>query len=942
MNTKIESVNRGMLNEERIAICSHFGCGTIKKVKPLKFGSFGFRKYPKCSKHKLSLVFVDEFVEQFICSVNACLFDLSSLPPKDLVNSITEDVPEELELFINVWMYCSPIGRGAQIISRYFDGLSKGYIKLLSRKQRKAIQCGKSSKRSYNMLRQGLKKIADEYTLFLQELRAVSHDYCDLNKVLPLSKKSCDIIKTWRKKQSVNRRKKSTKDENLNNISLLKNDYDDILHLRTSSFIIGKPPTEKISAFELFSAYFEFLKEGLCSKLKKENIQQVLNIQETNTENSSSKSHLRQELLTNLYGIIDLINLYNSDQKDVMKSKSKEILEEFISRIEQKEFYLPKNANLRVIASTLVYTTALYVKKLPILTTRKIGNIADATPSNISRYYRRYFEKLYPRKNFEIYGFKRIKLIISLYFFELLKNSKLRTSELISNLEKEIYSEFFKEEFGEYFTKDIEILRNMVTQYRDKFIKYFSDLAEIVKLLANTSKIHKEIGAKVYLKPIIDLLNEENFNLFQKSRFVFSVREIYDSLRHKNPDLFPPRAYQTKDRNVTNKQRTKTDKDLIRIIGSRLKIYAIKNIYKGKYFKNGQGKCQECQEEKMIINTDISRLNALEFHHTSEKENHFTANRLYELFTKNLRNLNLLEWLIELMEAEEVVLICRNHHRILEEKYYGYFHYLINWKNLFRYPPEVIHALIRISVDTFYKTKLLSVNKKAGIRDAIARYMKKRYIIEFFYGGSCHTCGEFHTNNHLPAFVYHHKNEESKTVNISKVYHLTCSEIIQIIIKEQGGYVCSNCHRLIHYNKFIPLLDDIYKDKNMIKRITNDYNRILRAFAPIEGVDIRMKGPLIKPTLDTDSFMKFLIAIYEISKMGKEVNNTELKEYLSYHDVSSITGFFRRKADIIGNYISVIKGVSKSSPTKYKLNEKGKNVISLFYKFMDFYAISSN
>ena len=172
----IESVSRKMLKEERIAICSHFGCGTIKKVKPLKFGSMGFRKYPKCSKHKLSLVFVDEFIEQFISSVNSCLFDISSLPPKDLVNSVTKDAPEELKLFINVWMYCSPIGRGAQVVSKYLDGLSKAYIKLLSRKQRKVIKGGKKSKNTYNMLRQGLKKVAEEYTLFLQELRTRSHD----------------------------------------------------------------------------------------------------------------------------------------------------------------------------------------------------------------------------------------------------------------------------------------------------------------------------------------------------------------------------------------------------------------------------------------------------------------------------------------------------------------------------------------------------------------------------------------------------------------------------------------------------------------------------------------------------------------------------------------------------------------------------------------------
>jgi len=85
----IESkVSRKSIKEERIAICPHFGCTHLIKVKPLKLGVFGFRKYPKCSKHKISLVFVDEFIGNFIQAVNACLYDKSSLPPKNLIDNI--------------------------------------------------------------------------------------------------------------------------------------------------------------------------------------------------------------------------------------------------------------------------------------------------------------------------------------------------------------------------------------------------------------------------------------------------------------------------------------------------------------------------------------------------------------------------------------------------------------------------------------------------------------------------------------------------------------------------------------------------------------------------------------------------------------------------------------------------------------------------------------
>lgn len=76
MKVLIDSVNKKELREERIAICPQFGCNTIKKIKPLKFRFLGFNRYPKCSKHKIHLVFVDEFIGTFVESVSACTFDI--------------------------------------------------------------------------------------------------------------------------------------------------------------------------------------------------------------------------------------------------------------------------------------------------------------------------------------------------------------------------------------------------------------------------------------------------------------------------------------------------------------------------------------------------------------------------------------------------------------------------------------------------------------------------------------------------------------------------------------------------------------------------------------------------------------------------------------------------------------------------------------------------
>ena len=136
----MKQASRKAVEVDRIAICPHFGCYHLKKIKSLKFGGFGFGKYPKCSKHRLHLVFVDEFIAHFFRAIIACFFDKESAPPEQILNALKTRVPDDLKHLINAWMYCISIGKGAQIISRYMNGLSRGYMKVLSRKQRKLLR----------------------------------------------------------------------------------------------------------------------------------------------------------------------------------------------------------------------------------------------------------------------------------------------------------------------------------------------------------------------------------------------------------------------------------------------------------------------------------------------------------------------------------------------------------------------------------------------------------------------------------------------------------------------------------------------------------------------------------------------------------------------------------------------------------------------------------
>jgi len=942
MRERYGQVSRKTVEEDRIAICPQFGCRHLEKVKPLKFGFLGFRKYPKCSKHKIYLVFVDEFIGNFIQAINACLFDISSLPPENLINLIKTKAPNGLKAFINGWVYCNSIGRGAQIISKYMGGLANSYMKLLSRKQRKSFQNERCSKKRYEMLYSGLKKIAKEYTNLLQKLREKSEVLHDLRELRPFSDKVRNLVQTWLKgylnKIHVSNGKKRS-DSLIQNksLSMLKKEYDKILHIGTCTLLLGKSTeivTKGISAFELFSAYHEFLEAGLCRELKREDIQMTIKDKETVAVLTIKIHHFKQKVMDYLKNLLGLID-GTADQKKFIWSKSLEILDKFISRAENNEFTIRKNTNPKKIAAAIIYTVTISNENIPKISMGQTANIANIGQSDISKVYIRYFKHLYPRTEFlfSAYELKRIKQNISLYFFELIRNAEIVTSELVSHLRENILKN--NNIPGQLTRKDINILHEMATQYQDTFIKYFSDLAEVVKQLTISSKVHKKIGALLIIKYLAGFLEEKDVNLLQTSQgFSRSVREIFDFLKEKFPNFFPTRI-KTREK-LSNKEKEIRDKEYKKVVASRLKLYVIKNIYNGKYFKNRKCKCPECLKEGLIINTDISRLNTLEFHHDSdEKEHEFSVDKLYRIFTSNRSNSHVLEDLISFVESEKVILLCRTHHAILHDKYFYYFNYLINWKNIFSLPAELIHILIMISVNNFYLTRNLPTQEKKQIRGKIVRKLKKSYIIERLYGEYCHTCGEISIKKHLTAFHFNHLDEGTKSVEASDLYNIySCSKIVRILEQEKGGYLCSNCHTVIHY-KYFHLLDKIYEDKKVIKKILDDYNRVSKKFTPIHSKGLLIGDPLKKSIYINKSVERYLTAIYEISKSGLDVTNSTLVDYMGI-ERPNILNFFKIKSDFIKQYVDIIVG-TRHNPTIYLLKDKGRKAISLIYHFKKYY-----
>jgi len=266
------NVSRKTVGEDRIAICSNFGCMYITRVKPLKFRFLGFGKYPKCKKHHIPLVYVDERIGDFVDAALASLFDKAGLPPSELLEGVKSKFPDEVISFVEGWMYCITVGRGAPIVSRYMDTISNAYLKQLTKKQIKALKKGGDFKPNLvnKAIKDGMNEITIQYTRILKHLRAHSEILIDHQKLKSLSKSLRNYMKDWQKNM-LKHNDILNSPENTRKMDLkeIKFNYDQILNVGTCRCLLGSNPESKeinkakIPAFDRFSAYHEFYKEGL-------------------------------------------------------------------------------------------------------------------------------------------------------------------------------------------------------------------------------------------------------------------------------------------------------------------------------------------------------------------------------------------------------------------------------------------------------------------------------------------------------------------------------------------------------------------------------------------------------------------------------------------------------------------------------------------------------
>jgi len=275
-------VSRKTTNEDRIAICPQMGCETIKRVKPLKLGFLGFGKYPTCRQHHLPLVYVDERIGEVVDASLACLFDKSGLPPKALLTTIKEKFPKEFSTFINSWVYCITIGRGAKIISAYMNTITNSYLKQITKKQLKDLK--NDTNIIYKTIAIGIDEITLQFERLLKHLRVHSEVFINIQKILTPSTGLRNALNRW---LEVSSKEKTIllkiEEKQFIPLSQVKGYYDRILNIGTCRCLLGLPPIEKnnkknnISAFDRFSAYFEFWLDNLTQKFTISDIEDLYN-----------------------------------------------------------------------------------------------------------------------------------------------------------------------------------------------------------------------------------------------------------------------------------------------------------------------------------------------------------------------------------------------------------------------------------------------------------------------------------------------------------------------------------------------------------------------------------------------------------------------------------------------------------------------------------------
>jgi len=172
------------------------------------------------------------------------------------------------------------------------------------------------------------------------------------------------------------------------------------------------------------------------------------------------------------------------------------------------------------------------------------------------------------------------------------------------------------------------------------------------------------------------------------------------------------------------------------------------------------------------------------------------------------------------------------------------------------------------------------------------------------------------------------------------LYNRPSSEIVKEMEIEKGGYVCHNCHYVIHED--VSRAKKIY-DENIFDNVLNDNQTTKRNFEQnLIHYNQSIKDILVPENSDFKSFLEYLTALFEISEkktiMNEEegVSRQELKRYLEQK--SSVWQDVFENRELSKKYIRIVEGARNGKPpTKYYINDEGRRIVRLIYYFRDYY-----
>ena len=992
MKEKLQVANRKTVGSTHIAICPIYGCETKEKVKPLKFGLFGFSKHPRCSYHQGPLVYIEVLTEQFFNACSSCLFDRNSLPPTELLKQIAQKDPSYVSAFIDAWIYCGSTGRDGQVISAYVDNLSRGYISLLSRKEQKAVH-QENPKNRHQMLASGFNKIILDYTQFLIYLRRKSDELLPSPQLIPYSPTIKNIVKHWVDNHLLEL--KTAKPTS--NISEKKTLYDEVLSIGTALHLLGMSNSilnKMITPYELFSGYRDFLQVGSTQELllrdilnlktkydserskegqlneillikdEKDNISNLdkdnfIVIKDKNDEKQVEERYMifKSEVLRHIMEIIPLIDV-TKEQEEVIINKAEEITDQVIQKAKTNDIIIRKDVKYLNNAGAMLFSIIISTQNMPKISISIISELLGVNRKGISKSFNNWYKDLIKISdfNFQYVQLAHSRKVLSLYFYIDLIKRNLGIIELISDLDKvsvkskiteiiELFKSKKNIEFISLLRKDeLEVYENMLANHPKIFSKLFQDLILLVKFIIISNKSHLIIGADFSIKYFIKFLKSQDITLCLKKGGLYKVvAEIFKNIREHHPEDSP---------NLMKSEENSLSDDRIKwhthreIVGTRIKFFLMKYIYNGKYLYNEREFpiCLDCLEEGFDGNLYSPRIRSKEFHHEDSRLEAYESRSLYSFFIKDRGNPYFLIDLMRKMENESVVLKCGSHHSIISSLYFNYFKKLISWENIpakfpykdiFELPPPIINILIIICTekcDYPEKDKNTDNYSKYGVRGQIIYFLKKRDIIDQIYNGSCPICKEFNTKDHLPAFEFHHIDEISNNKRIiPNLYNSSCSEIANEIEKEKGAFICRNCHFTIHDN--IHRIDKIFENDITRRRAYKDYEICVKNYKKKFFTSAtKIKDPLNANYKKYKALYVYLDAIFQISVEKGSVSIKDLRNRLG-KNISNIYHFFQKRKDLLEKFGTIVREDS----IKYYMNKEGKNFMELIYYFRDYY-----